>query len=152
MSFMSVFRTASRASSSSWLHASAAVRRPSAAGLGGASPWTRRYSSGEHFTVYHDAKCAACKSVVEALISADAPYTTMSFLKKTPKEDALLQVARVLQGGAELMLLDNSWPRVTNPEEVRAHSTTLSSIHIVNTVLCLPTRCRLRMCAPTIRP
>ena len=147
MSAMSVFRAAPRAASCSWLRASAAVRT----GPGAASPWARRYSSGEQFTVYHDAKCAVCKSVVEALASADAPYTTMSFLKKTPKEDALLQAARVLQGGAELMLLDNSWPRVTNPQEVSAYSI-WPSIRIVDTVLCLPARCRLRMCAPTTRP
>ena len=69
--------------------------------------------------MYYDAKCDVCKAAVATLVSADAPHTTMSFLKKSPKEDELLLVARVLEGGAELMLQDNSWPRVTDPKEVR---------------------------------
>lgn len=108
MAAMSAFRAVPRAASCGWLRTAAVTSR------------ARQFSSGEHFLVYHDANCAVCNSVVETLVSADAPYKTMSFLKKSPKEDALLQVARVLQGGAELMLQDNSWPRVTDPKEVRA--------------------------------
>jgi hypothetical protein len=116
MTAMCAFRAVPRAAACGWLRSGVAVRTAAVASR------ARQFSSGEQFTVYHDANCAVCKSVVETLVSADAPYATMSFLKKSPKEDALLQVARVLEGGAELMLQDNSWPRVTDPKEVRACS------------------------------
>lgn len=106
-----------RPRAASWLRTSAP-----ACSVTAAARCARLYSSGEQFTVYHDANCVISNSVVESLVSADAPYTTMSFLKKSPKEDTLRQVARVLEGGAELMLQDNSWPRVTDPNEVRTRS------------------------------
>ena len=70
------------------------------------------------FTVYCDEKEADSKAALATFEESDAPYTTFQFLKRAPKEDELLRVASVLQGGAELMLRDNSWPRVTNPEEI----------------------------------
>jgi hypothetical protein len=117
---------ARRGAARSWLWSAGAATAAAAPAR------SRSLSSGEEFTVYHDASCATCKSALEVLGSADAPYTTISFLKKSPKEDALLQVARVLEGGAELMLRDNSWPRVIDPVEVCQqpyHLSTATAIH-----------------------
>ena len=116
MTAVCAFRAVPRATPCGWLRTAAVVRTAAVASR------ARQFSTGEQFTVYYDAKCAVCKSVEETLASADAPYATVSFLRKSPQEDALLQVAKVLEGGAELMLQDNSWPRVTDPKEVRACS------------------------------
>ena len=87
------------------------------ASVGGRVAARRGLASGP-FTVYCDEKEADSKAALATFEESDAPYTTFQFLKRAPKEDELLRVASVLQGGAELMLRDNSWPRVTNPEEI----------------------------------
>jgi arsenate reductase-like glutaredoxin family protein len=44
----------------------------------------------------------------------------VEYLKKAPKESDLQAIARIVEGGPEVLLRDNSWPRVVNPDEIAA--------------------------------
>lgn len=103
-----------------------ALRSSAAVAAAPRTSWRHAHSSGSvprsfsSFTIYYDSNEAASKTALATLESADAPFETAPILKKSPKEDALLKVALALTEGADKMLRDNSWPRVTNPSEIAA--------------------------------
>jgi arsenate reductase len=72
------------------------------------------------FTIYHDVKCGESRAALAVLEDADVAYTKVNCLKQPPQASALRKVASVLQGGAEALLKDNSWPRMVNPDEIAA--------------------------------
>lgn len=70
------------------------------------------------FKVYYAEKCPESSAALAVFEASDAPYTAINFLAKKPKLEVLRDIAYAVEGGAEVLLIDNSWPRVVNPDEV----------------------------------
>jgi arsenate reductase len=70
------------------------------------------------FTIFHNPKCSKSQAAVAVFEEGDAPYVVHEYLKRSPLEEDLKRIARVVEGGAGTMLRDNSWPRVINPDEI----------------------------------
>lgn len=46
--------------------------------------------------------------------------TAVNYTSRPPKEEDLKVIARMVNGGPEVLLRDNSWPRIVNPDEIAA--------------------------------
>ena len=53
--------------------------------------------------------------------------TAVNYTSRPPKEEDLKVIARMVDGGPEVLLRDNSWPRIVNPDEIAAPIFFLSS-------------------------